>query len=204
MKSFSVSEVIKKGWEVYKRNVWLLIAITLIVGIFDYVPSAIKDLRDQGKIEASIWLVALAIGFWLLSQLTELGSQAISLKLVDGKKAQVGDLFGQKNKLIQGILGSLIYAFVVIFGFILLVIPGIWLGTRLQFFRLLIVDRNLRATDALAESWKITKGHVWHLLGLFLVLIVMNILGALLMGIGLLVTAPITMLVMAIVYRKLN
>src|SRR5215470_14572204 len=43
-------------------------------------------------------------------------------------------------------------------GFVLLVVPGIWIATRLAFVGFLVVDEGLDAPDAVRESWRRTQG----------------------------------------------
>ena len=103
------------------------------------------------------------------------------------------------------IIASIATGVVVIVGLILLVIPGIYLAIRLQFYKFLIVDKgDIGPIESLKESWKMTKGYAWNLF-LFLILIaLLNILGVILFGVGLFVTIPISLLSYAILYRKLH
>jgi uncharacterized membrane protein len=89
-------------------------------------------------------------------------------------------------------------------GLILLIVPGIYLGLKYQFFSYLIVDKELGVLDSLKESSQITQGVKWQLFGFSLALIGINILGALAFGIGLLVTIPLTVVAHVFVYRKLS
>jgi uncharacterized membrane protein len=94
-------------------------------------------------------------------------------------------------------------ALIVIGGFILLIIPGIFFALRLQFTCYLIVDKNLGPVEAVKTSWKITKGNAWNLFFLGILLGLINILGLLCLIVGLFVTVPLTMLATTFVYRKL-
>jgi uncharacterized membrane protein len=85
-----------------------------------------------------------------------------------------------------------------------LIIPGIILSMGLAFVPYLVVDRGLGPIEAIKESWRITKGHKWQLLLLFLALLGLNLLGLVALLIGIFVTVPITMLAFAHAYRTLN
>jgi hypothetical protein len=50
-------------------------------------------------------------------------------------------------------------------GFILLIIPGIYIAIRLSFTIYALVDKGRRGRAALKESWEITKGRFWALFG---------------------------------------
>jgi len=85
-----------------------------------------------------------------------------------------------------------------------LIIPGIILSIRLSFFDYFIVDRNSKIIESLKKSWEITKGNTWNLFLLYLLLGLINFLGALALMIGLFWSIPTTMLAQAFVYRKLS
>ena len=78
------------------------------------------------------------------------------------------------------------------------------LAMGLMFVPYLVIDRGLGPIEAMKESWRVTKGHKWQLFFLFLALIGLNILGAIALIIGLLVTVPISMLAAAHAYRTLT
>lgn len=204
MRDFGVGEVLAKSWGIYKKNFWLLLGVLLVSGIVSYVPTAIGDLQDRGQLQIGFLAGILSLLFWLFGQLIGLGETLINLKLVDGKRAVFNDLFSCSKLLFSGVIATIAYLAVIIAGFILLIIPGIWLAIRLQFFRYLIVDRGMNPFQALAESWRMTKGKVWKLLGWIAVLVILNILGAITLGVGLIITIPVSMVAMTEVYRKLE
>ena len=61
----------------------------------------------------------------------------------------------------------------------------------------------MNGIDALKLSYEMTTGHFMELFLFFLSVLVINVIGLLLFGIGLLVTVPITGIAGAYVYRKL-
>jgi uncharacterized membrane protein len=74
----------------------------------------------------------------------------------------------------------------------------------LQFSQYLVIDKNMGPIDAIKKSWSMTKGHTWDLFLLLLVVIVLIAIGAALLGVGLLVTLPISTVAVAYVYRKFS
>jgi hypothetical protein len=65
------------------------------------------------------------------------------------------------------IIVQLIAGLAVVGGFILLILPGIYIGIRLTFSQLAVMDPRLgkKTTDALKDSWDLTKGRFWPILG---------------------------------------
>lgn len=204
MKAFEIGEAISFGWKTFKSNATLLIGIMLVSGVIGYVPNAVEKLQKNNQIEMGFFAFVLSVVFFLLSQLIELGSLFINLRLVDGKKASFNDLFSQSGVLIKGILAAILYGLIVLVGFICLIIPGIWLAIRLQYCKYLVVDQKMGPVEALKGSWKMTKGNVWNLIGFGFALLLLNLLGLMALVVGIIVTAPISMIAAAFVYRKLS
>ena len=91
----------------------------------------------------------------------------------------------------------------VVAGLFLLIVPGIYVAVRFQFYGFFVVDEKTGPVESLQRSWEVTDGRVWSLLWLDLILVGINILGMLLFLVGLFVTVPITTLALAYVYRQL-
>ncbi len=87
----------------------------------------------------------------------------------------------------------------IVFGLAALCIFGpvaIYVSIRLGFFGpYLIIDRDFGPVEAIQESWDLTTGHFWGLFGVVLLLAAINLGGALLFGVGVLFTVPLTSLV---------
>lgn len=97
-----------------------------------------------------------------------------------------------------------------ILGPIMLVMMGAWMtygmmtAIRLQFFSYFIIQYEAGPIDALKSSREITKDAKWDLFTFKLLLGMINMTGALALGVGLLVTIPTTLLANASVYKQLR
>ncbi|OGZ04630.1 MAG: hypothetical protein A2648_00845 [Candidatus Lloydbacteria bacterium RIFCSPHIGHO2_01_FULL_41_20] len=187
---FSKKELLQMGWNKTKEYFWflfgMLVLVLLVTGASNIHP-----------------IVTVIVGVFVsISIITT------SLTIADGGTPSFKGLFskyGNYKIFVNYIIASIATGVVVIVGLILLVIPGIYLAIRLQFYKFLIVDKgDIGPIESLKESWKMTKGYAWNLF-LFLILIaLLNILGVILFGVGLFVTIPISLLSYAILYRKLH
>ncbi len=123
---------------------------------------------------------------------------------MDGKKPDPADLYKNYNLFFRFFFTSLLYGIIVILGFILLIVPGIYLAVKYQFTPYIVVDKKIAYLAAMKEAAKLTSGR-WMSIFLFdLTLIGLNILGALALGIGLLITIPTSVLASSYLYRKLS
>ncbi len=65
------------------------------------------------------------------------------------------------GKLVQLIVGFLLYLIAVIIGFCLLIVPGIYVALRLGFVLYGIMIDDLDAVEALKSSWELVGGRWW-------------------------------------------
>lgn len=87
---------------------------------------------------------------------------------------------------------------------VFLIPTSVYLIIRLQFYKFLVVENeNIGVLEAFKQSMLITRGNFWKILAFMIVLVAMNVLGKLALGIGLLITVPISLLANAILYKEL-
>lgn len=102
------------------------------------------------------------------------------------------------------ILSGIIIWICVLFGLILLIIPGIYFALRFSFYAYAIMDKDLGPIDALSYSWKITKGHAWDLFVFNLYFGLWNMVGFFCLGIGLAWTLTMQSIASAKLYLELS
>lgn len=198
---FSKREALSVGWQTFKKNWKLLVAVTIAIGPINILPSVLYPWSNQ----LNVWMsVVLSIVLWLLSELVSIGVIKIYLALTAKKQAGLSDLFKHWRLIFKFLAGSIVYGLVILVGFILLIIPGIILSVRLQYWSFVLVDKDVGPIAALKESWRITRGSTINLLLFGILIGLVNLLGALALGLGLLVAIPTTWLATANVYRKLS
>ena len=83
------------------------------------------------------------------------------------------------------------------------IIPPILVGLHLGFANYLIVDFNVGVMEALRGSVAMARGAVIPLVNLSLAFVLINLLGILCLLVGVLITAPATMLAYSVVYDSL-
>lgn len=199
-KKFSKSEAIRFGWKTTKENFWFFFGILLVMGLVKFFPAVAKEmLKGEGKSLIDILnIVSVILGIIL-----GMGLIKICLKFYDNEKPKFSDLFSQYPLFFKMLFGSIFYTLIVIFGFILLFIPGIIFVIKFYLFEYFIVDKGLGPIEALKKSWRITKGSCWNLFLFLLLISAINLLGALAFMVGLLLTIPTTTVATVFVYRKL-
>lgn len=137
---------------------------------------------------------------WFLS----LGLTRIGLNLVSGKEATLGMLFGEGGKLLRMIGASLLYGLMVVFGLLLLVVPGIILAVRFGRYQEAIVDRDLGIMEAFHYSFALTRNNGMNLFGFAVLRFLIVIAGALALCVGLIYALPLVWLADLVAYRWLQ
>lgn len=203
MNTFSASKTLAWGWATFKSRwqffvgvVALTFLISLIIGA---IGSAFPEAPRDGFV---LWAVGFALT-GVFSTFLNIGVTHFWLGAHDAlQEAHVGLLWFPRP--FWKYLGaSVLAALVVLAGFILLIVPGIIAALALSFVSFVVIDRGLSPIEALKESARITKGYRLELLLFFLLLAVINILGAVALLVGLLVSVPVSHLAMTHAYRTL-
>lgn len=183
------------AWKDYKKHWHTLLLIMLTAVLVNFM-------SGFGEASTLAFLVSWLAGTWIT-----IGSINFLLNVVDGKEAQYKDIFyGVKSieQFAYFVIVGLVYGMIVLIGTVLLIIPGIILGLGLFYASYYIAENRLGLRNALSSSWEITKGHKWAMFKLFFFLLILNLLGFMLFGLGLILTIPFTHLIYARLYRQLE
>jgi hypothetical protein len=197
--SFSVGDSISYGWNAYWKNIGPLILITIVIIAVQLLVNVI------GQVTRNVFIsLIFSIVGWIVSMILSMGLIRASLAVVRGQTPEVNMLF-ETEGLANYIVASIIFGICFGIGLILCIVPGIIIGILWMFYGFLIVENpTLGPTDALKRSYEMTKGRIGELFVFGLALFGINLVGALLCGIGLLFTYGITAVAVAYAYRRLN
>jgi uncharacterized membrane protein len=196
---FLKKEAISFGWRTVTGNLWFFVCVGLIVVVSG---SMSQVLRKTGLSSAAFFPI-IGLAFWALQIFVQLGATKVALKSCDGINATISDLFSQGRLFLRYLGASILYGLIVAGGFILLIVPGIVWAIKFSYFSYAIVDKDLGIIASLKESARITSGSKWNLFLFGLLLVLINFIGAIALGVGLLVTIPLSMVASAFAYRKL-
>lgn len=82
---------------------------------------------------------------------------------------------------------------------------SVYFSVRYQFIKFIVLDYpELRSREAFKKSAELSKGYIWKLIGFGIVLGLLNILGAICLFVGLVVTIPVSKLAKARAYDYLK
>ncbi len=199
---FSYGNAVRFAWSAVKRDPVLAIVGMLIV------PVCIQMVFEifNGPVPEELWSVSLVLGLVAtgLELIVTLGIAGICLKFCDGRPAGFKDLHAYRSLTLKYFLSSLLFAVICFIGFLLLIVPGIILSLWLQFYVFVIVDEKAGPVEALKKSYAVATGNLGRIFGLWCLLVLINIIGMIPCGLGLLITVPITFIAWGYLYRSLQ
>jgi hypothetical protein len=213
---FDVGRVISETFSTYGRHAGVLLGSAVV--IFGVIGIINAFLYDEG-----------GILFNLIIQILNLLGSAIYTGMVvkvvqaerQGTSTSVGEMFESVTHVLGALIGnSILKAIAVGIGFLLLIIPGVFLATIWAVTSPAIVVERVGAIDAFSRSWELVRDHFWPVLGalvlgLLIVFGISLVAGAIgvalgLVGVLILVTlgsilaAPVLALISAIIFFDLG
>jgi hypothetical protein len=196
--TFSIRGALKEAWNLFKKHAWFFIGIAAVSVILNFI--------GGGKNTPGIisFILTIAAFIWSIVLIK------FSLAAADGKEESLS--FNKIKEMLPtgkqtlGFLGlALLGGIIIIGGFILLIIPGIYIAIRLSLANLSFIDKNEGIKKALRSSWDMIKGGTfWTAVLVMITSVFLYMIGIVLFGIGILVTYPLAMILMAKFYRALT
>jgi len=201
---------LRDGWEALKREpailigfVLLKIPVTAMVAIMLGGSSAIGSaFAPEGvrHLQSLLWGSIFA----LLDGIFSIGILYAALRVLRKEPVPFATFFAGFTRFVPVVIGLVLMELIVGFGIMFFVAPGIIFALAFSQWALLVMDRNVDAREALSRSWQMMRGYKADYFLLWLVLIAINILGLIPLGLGLIVTVPVTYATQAAFYDRLQ
>jgi len=161
---------ISRGWDILRRRTDFFILFTIIFFLGASIP-----------VGSILLMHPLAAGFLLVASYLTSGKEVIFENFFDGFKHFAGL-----------VLFTLIAGILIFLGFIALILPGIYLSVGYIFTPFYIVFARMNFWDAMESSRKLVHREWFSIFGFIIVLVLINFLGLLAFGLGLLITVPLS------------
>lgn len=200
--TLDIGAALSYGWSKYKANAlnWILFAIVayVVVGVLSSAANGF-NYSNESTTQSIVGTLVSSI----LSVLVGAAFTRGALNELDGRAPSFADFFKWTN-LANVFLAAILVWVITTIGFALLVIPGLIATFLLWYTIAFVIDHNFGAVEGIKASYALTSKNVGSLLLLAVVVILLNIVGALLCGVGLLVTGPVTLIASTYAYRLLS
>jgi uncharacterized membrane protein len=202
MAAFDEGRALSNGvkWPIQIAAFWLFLVSFSAYLALNLLPSFLIEANSNSML---IVLLAIAAQFTNIAITTPIttGFMLMGVNRAAGGGIDSGFLwsyFPQTGKLF---LGYLLMALLMALGFMLLIIPGIYLSVAYVFAMPLIADKKMGVWQALETSRKTVSKHWFSYAGLILMLSLVNLLGVISLGIGLIWTIPWSINSLGVAYR---
>ena len=186
--SVNIDQYFSRGWEIFKQYPGGFIGfllITFVISIFfSFLPIYLEKAHGIG-------IIANFANF-VLNPIFSAGYYIVALQIAKNRPIDFSDFFRGFNQFLQIFLAHLIGTILIAIGFGLLIIPGIYLAVAYVFASLFVIEKKLSFWSALEASRKLITKKWFSFVGLGIMLTLLNLAGMLLLGIGLLVTIPLS------------
>ena len=197
---FMISEVFSTSWKYTKSQIWVLVG--LFIGYF--ILSSIISMFGMPAQGSMVGNIIVSLISAVISCAFMLGYIKNLFQTMDGEEPQFSAYGQQSRKIVTYFIASVIMGIVVTIGIFLLIVPGIYLAIRLQFYSAYIVEEDCGIIESLQKSWDLTKGQAMPLFLLALAMIGIAIVGCILFFVGLFVAIPLIYMMQCYAFRKLK
>lgn len=171
-------QIFKSGWQVYMLTGLIFMSVNILAQVVPF-----GGVLVSGPLVCGIFLV-------------------ISDHL-EGRGYRVSRIFSGFNFFVPAFSSSLLILIFTVAGLIMLVIPGLIIGSWYIFTYLFIIDRGMDFWPAMEASRKLAFNDIVGFALFFLVISIVNFLGFLFFFVGTLVTVPLTFITTFVAYRQL-
>ena len=209
-RGFATREVLEAAWEITKKH-WPVLVAAVVVwmvpgGLASSVPTVALLLRLVEPDSAEYWGIYAASTFasQLIGCFFQVGFIRISLAAARGQTPEFFTIFGGFDRFLPFLAMTLIYVFMVAFGSLLLIVPGVIIFLALGLATFYCVDARLGPIAALAESWNTTRGHRWRFFVFFCTATLVYMVGLMACCVGALPALGLIYVAWALVYIRLS
>jgi hypothetical protein len=177
---FSTQEIFNESWATLRKHLALSVALTFVLFL---------------AMICSKFIPLVGNLIWAPFQL---GYMRCLYQMKNGKDFGSPDFFwgwADLNRLGHVILLQVLSLIFVVFGCLLLILPGIWVSVALSLgMPLFLFQSEPDSIAAIRESLALVKGRWWRICGFLGILGVILLVGMLIFGVGVLVATPLVTL----------
>jgi len=185
-----ISSAVSRGWALVMSNLPVLAgatALTWAIGV------------GLGFLPIIGWAVGL-----LLGSVLHAGVLYMFIRRIRGEPVELGDMFeGFNVALLPLILAGLLVSALTAVGFVLCILPGIYLAVGYIFVLPLVIDKKLDFWPAMEVSRQVVHKQWWPMFLFAIVMLLIVCLGALACGLGLIIAMPVVYAAAMYVYEDL-
>ncbi|MCK4422034.1 hypothetical protein KAW48_09570 [candidate division WOR-3 bacterium] len=186
----------RKMWT-YFLELFLISIISFLISMFSGLMIYPFSLFSPEMEYLHILIFSIGAGFfyiftlaynYLLSQPIEFGVSYSFLRASRDEKVEVKNMFEIFQNYWNVVLANILRGFIVGFGMVFFIVPGIIFICKLAFVPYIVVEKKTDVITAISESWRKTDGYAWKIFLLGLLAIPISIAGLIFFGVGIIIS----------------
>ena len=199
----------KTAWELFKANIGIMLGVVVIQMVVSVGMSTMGNMLQLAVISAtkdpeSPVALATQIGLGIFNQCVNtffsIGLAILCLRACRNQPLDLAQLFSGGKYLLRVIGASILYGLMIVLGFVLLIIPSIYLAIKYQPYWYFIVDRDCSVLESFKLAGNATTGNMGQVFVMWIFSVLMAILGVLALCIGVIPAAAIINLMFVVGY----
>jgi uncharacterized membrane protein len=196
---WQIGQVLKTATEKQVGFKWSYMAPFLIYLIITSVIAVLQDATvGTGEgVAASLTQVIVNILVYPLG----IGLGLLGIRRAAGKDTPLSTLWEPYSQFIPLVVMLVLMGLLIVGGFFLLVLPGIYLAVAYSFAPYLMIEKNMGVWEALETSRKAITTCWWRYFGLLLIAVLLFIVGTIPLLIGLVWVLPIMAIAIGEVFK---
>ncbi|MEO1938377.1 MAG: hypothetical protein ABGW85_07055 [Sulfurimonas sp.] len=194
---FSVIGVLKEGFRRAYGVKWIFIGAVLLYTIIQLVFGLIILTFIPSLAQVVDQIVAI------LTLPISVGIVMLGINRAREQELHIHDIFNYFNDFPQLLLAYFLMVIFIVVGFMLLVLPGIYLAVAYSFVLPLIVDKKLGVWEAMEISRKTITKQWFSFFGLGIIAVLFLLISAIPFGIGLIWSIPTVYIAYGLLYHRL-
>lgn len=188
--NFDIGGLIQKSWQIVQKNAAVLIGGIIVILLVEFGANSVLGLFHLAGVAHLIIGGPLSLGYY-----------AIALRAVRGESLDFPQLFDGFNRFLPAFLANLGFS-IAGFGWVLCIVPGFLAYTVLCLTYFYMYDQKQDAIPAFQSSYNAVMRSFGAWAILYLVFCALNIAGALACGVGLFISAPVSVVMIALAYEQ--
>lgn len=204
-----VRELLKEAWQKTKgakASLWAALLISSLVSLAmvfvgSKVLQGVRPGLDPERLMGM--MLGLQLGAAWVTALLSAGIVLIGVRQAQGQRVSWKLVFAGFSKALSITIAIILQSILVGIGFLVLVLPGIYLSVGYVLALPLILDKGMGPWEALEASRRAIHGRWWSVFGLYLLWMLITLLAIIPAGLGLIWVIPMSFVLIGVLYVSL-
>lgn len=209
---FSIGAVLSEAWAKTNGSKWTFqVAFAIYVGVLILVFGTFGVLGMMLGVGTDTASMMVSLAMQLISQIAYMaiatpiytGIMILGLRRAAGASISASHILNHFDKVLPLLIVGLLTGIFTIIGYLLFILPGIYLAVSYLFAPMLVMEKGLSPGVAMSTSRKAIGKKWFAMFGLMVVLFLINLLALIPLTLGLIWSIPMSVIALGIVYRNM-